>query len=70
MIERKPAVLVVDDEVGLVDVMEAYLHDEGFGVLRATDGRTAVDIALRERPPTLAANYVFRTLLSILSAKR
>ena len=50
MIERKPAVLVVDDEVGLVDVMEAYLHDEGFGVLRATDGRTAVDIALRERP--------------------
>lgn len=47
---RKTTVLVVDDEVALLDVLDAYLRDEGFVVLRAADGRTAVDIALAERP--------------------
>jgi two-component system OmpR family response regulator len=31
-------------------VLEAYLRDEGFAVLHAGDGRTAVEIALHERP--------------------
>lgn len=53
MPERKPTILVVDDEVGLIDVLEAYLRDEGYDVLRATDGRAAVDLALRERPDLL-----------------
>ena len=50
MPERKPTILVVDDEVGLIDVLEAYLRDEGYDVLRATDGRAAVDVTLREHP--------------------
>lgn len=48
--ERSPTILVVDDEPALVEVLEAYLRDEGFTVLRAGDGRTAVDIALSEQP--------------------
>jgi len=47
---RKTTILVVDDEAALVDVLEAYLRDEGFVVLRAADGRAAVDVALAERP--------------------
>src|SRR5665213_1314935 len=47
---RKVTVLVVDDEPGLVEVLEAYLYDEGFAVLRAADGRAAVEIALAEKP--------------------
>lgn len=47
---RKTTILVVDDESDLLDVLEAYLQDEGFAVLRAADGRAAVDVALRERP--------------------
>jgi DNA-binding response OmpR family regulator len=47
---RKPTVLVVDDEPALVDVLEAYLRDEGFTVLRAADGRAAIDITLAQRP--------------------
>jgi DNA-binding response OmpR family regulator len=47
---RKTTVLVVDDEAVLLDVLDAYLRDEGFAVLRASDGRTAVNIALAERP--------------------
>jgi two-component system OmpR family response regulator len=49
-VERKTTILVVDDEPALVEVLEAYLRDEGFIVLQAADGRTAVDIALEERP--------------------
>jgi len=70
-VERSPTVLVVDDEPALVDVLEAYLRDEGFAVLRAADGRTAVDIALAERPdlvlldlnlPRLSGLEVFREI--------
>lgn len=50
MSESKPTALIVEDEPGLVDVLEAYLHDEGFEVLRAADGRTAVDTALGSQP--------------------
>jgi DNA-binding response OmpR family regulator len=50
VVERSATILVVDDEPALVEVLEAYLSDEGFRVLRAADGRTAVDIALAERP--------------------
>jgi DNA-binding response OmpR family regulator len=49
-VERKLTILVVDDETALVEVLEAYLRDEGFAVLRAGDGRSAVEIALAERP--------------------
>jgi two-component system alkaline phosphatase synthesis response regulator PhoP len=48
--ERKLTVLIVDDEPALVDVLEAYLRDEGFAALRAGDGRSAVDLALMHKP--------------------
>jgi len=51
--EGKPRILIVDDEPALLDVLEAYLKDDGFLVLRAGDGRTAVDLALAERPDLL-----------------
>jgi DNA-binding response OmpR family regulator len=48
--EETQTILVVDDEEALAEVLEAYLKNEGFIVLRAGDGRTAVDLALAERP--------------------
>jgi two-component system, OmpR family, alkaline phosphatase synthesis response regulator PhoP len=45
-------ILVVDDEPALVDVLEQYLQDEGFFVLRAGDGPTAVEL-FTERHPDL-----------------
>jgi DNA-binding response OmpR family regulator len=69
--ERTPKILVVDDEEALADVLEAYLRNEGFGVLRATDGRAAVELALAETPdlvlldlnlPTLSGLDAFREI--------
>ena len=48
--DRQATILVVDDELALVEVLEAYLREEGYAVLRALDGRTAVELALSERP--------------------
>jgi two-component system response regulator AdeR len=43
-------ILVVDDEPALADVLEAYLRNDGYEVLRAGDGRAAIDLALEARP--------------------
>jgi DNA-binding response OmpR family regulator len=43
-------VLLVDDEAALVEVLEQYLSDEGFGVVRAADGPSAVELFKRHAP--------------------
>jgi DNA-binding response OmpR family regulator len=43
-------VLVVDDEPALLDVLERYLHDEGFVVVRAGDGPAAVEAFKKHLP--------------------
>jgi len=69
--ERKPTILIVDDEPDLLDVLEAYLRDDGFNTVRAEDGRAAVDSAFREKPdlilldlnlPTMSGLDAFREI--------
>jgi DNA-binding response OmpR family regulator len=43
-------ILVVDDEPQIVEVLEKYLSDEGFVVIKAHDGVAAVDIFKAQRP--------------------
>jgi DNA-binding response OmpR family regulator len=43
-------ILVVDDEPRIVDVVQAYLERDGYRVLTAADGKTALNLARRERP--------------------
>jgi DNA-binding response OmpR family regulator len=43
-------VLVVDDEVALAGVVAGYLEREGFTVVQAHDGPSAVELAERHRP--------------------
>ena len=40
--ERKPTVLVVDDEPAIVELMRDFLEAEGFGVVTARDGAEAL----------------------------
>ena len=42
-------ILVVDDERPIADLVEVYLANEGFDVLKAYDGRTALAL-VGERP--------------------
>ena len=46
----KKTVLIVDDEQPIVDMLKFNLIKEGYNILEANDGETAVDIALKEKP--------------------
>ncbi len=43
-------VLVVDDEKKIVEIIKAYLEREGFQVIPAYDGQTALNEAQKQRP--------------------
>lgn len=46
----KPAILVVDDDRKTVDLIRLYLEKDGYRVLVAYDGRSAISIARNRRP--------------------
>lgn len=46
----KKTILIVDDEKPIVDILMYNLDKEGYNLLEANDGETAVEIALREKP--------------------
>ena len=43
-------ILVVDDEERIVDIIKAYLEKDGFTVITAYDGRSALDLARGQSP--------------------
>ncbi|MCL4426318.1 MAG: response regulator transcription factor [Firmicutes bacterium] len=45
-----PKILVVDDEAKIVDLVRAYLEKDGYRVIPAYDGKTALELAKREKP--------------------
>ncbi len=51
-------VLVVDDEEPLRNLVRQYLEREGFGVLTAPDGVTALDLARRHAPTVVVLDWM------------
>jgi CheY-like chemotaxis protein len=51
-------VLVVDDEVGIVKLLEDVLTDEGHRVLTAMNGQQALDRAATEKPALVLTDYM------------
>jgi CheY-like chemotaxis protein len=51
-------VLVVDDEFGIADLIEAVLEDEGHRVLAAVNGRQGLQVLARERPDLVFLDYM------------
>ena len=47
---KQAKILVVDDERSLVDLVRSYLEAEGFAVLAAYDGVSAVERTRQEHP--------------------
>jgi DNA-binding response OmpR family regulator len=43
-------ILVVDDEQKIVEIVKAYLEREGYQVITASDGKTALELALKQHP--------------------
>jgi len=63
-------VLIVDDEPGLVEILRAYLSDEGFEILEAGDGIAAVETALNERPDLMLLDLNLPRLSGVEAFRR
>ena len=51
-------ILVVDDETNLVDLVKGYLEREGFAVLTAAEGPSAVEVARHHRPDVIVLDLM------------
>ena len=55
-------VLVVDDEFGIVDVLETILSDEGYRVLTACNGRQGLARLAGEKPEVILLDFMMPIL--------
>ena len=46
----KGQILIVDDEESIISSLEGILEDEGYRTLKATSGKTALDLVRSESP--------------------
>ncbi|MBO4687186.1 MAG: response regulator transcription factor [Clostridiales bacterium] len=51
-------ILVVDDEQSLVDLLTSNLEREGYEVISANDGLTALDLADRQKPDLILLDWM------------
>jgi len=56
------AVLVVDDDHKIVDLVTLYLQRDGYEVLAAYDGRQALDLARRKQPDLIVLDLLLPEL--------
>ncbi len=54
--------LVVDDEFGVAEVLDAILTDEGYRVITATNGRQALARIAEQRPDLVLLDYMMPVL--------
>jgi CheY-like chemotaxis protein len=57
-----PTVLVVDDEFGIVDVLETILADEGYRVLTACNGKQGLVRLSEEKPEVILLDFMMPIL--------
>ena len=63
-------VLIVDDEQAIIDVLVYNLKKEGYETLEATDGITAVDMALEQKPDLMLLDIMLPKLDGLSVCKR
>lgn len=63
-------VLVVDDEQAIIDVLVYNLQKEGYQTLEATDGLTAVNIALEQKPDLMLLDIMLPKMDGLTVCKR
>lgn len=63
-------VLVVDDEQAIIDVLVYNLKKEGYETIEATDGITAVNVALEQKPDIMLLDIMLPKLDGLSVCKR
>lgn len=68
--ERKPLVLLVDDEPHIVAFLRMGFEYEGFEIAEATDGEEAVRLALQRKPDVIILDVMLPRLSGLEVARR
>jgi two-component system, OmpR family, alkaline phosphatase synthesis response regulator PhoP len=68
--ETVTTILVVDDESNLVELLDGYLAREGFQVLTAMDGLTALDLARTQQPDLVVLDVMLPGLDGVEVCRR
>ncbi len=63
-------ILIVDDEQPIVDILVYNLSKEGYNTIAASDGLTAVDIALEKKPDLILLDIMLPKLDGLSVCKR
>ena len=63
-------ILIVDDEQAIIDVLVYNLKKEGYETLEATDGVTAVNMALEQKPELMLLDIMLPKLDGLSVCKR
>ena len=69
MTDSTHKILVVDDEPQILKVLQAYLEKEGYQVVSATDGRSALDVFTHETPTFVISLQDFQDLRFVIYNK-
>jgi CheY-like chemotaxis protein len=65
----KKKILVVDDEQDIREIIKIALEQDGFEVLEANNGKTAIEIAKKERPHLITLDVLMPHIDGFLAAK-
>lgn len=68
--QEKKTILVVDDEESIMDLLVYNLEKEGYNTIKAYDGITAVEMALKERPDLILLDVMIPKLDGISVCKK
>lgn len=68
--QEKKTILVVDDEESIMELLVYNLEKEGYHTLKAYDGITAVEMALKERPDLILLDIMIPKLDGISVCKK
>ena len=69
-IRDNKTILVVDDEEPIRDVLYYNLKKEGYNIIQAADGATAVDMALEQKPDLMLLDIMLPKLDGLSVCKR
>ena len=70
MDSNKKTVLVVDDEIAIVELLKHHLTLEGYNVLEANDGLSAIEVATEKRPDLILLDIMLPKLDGLSVCKR
>lgn len=62
-------ILVVDDEYVIADILGFALEDEGFMVVKASNGRKGLEVLERERPALIITDFMMPVMDGLEFAK-